>query len=198
MQPSQPCIPQFDKNLQAFVKKHKPGEYQNDGLILQPLSTIHFDDRFGNYNGRTFGKDLITALTLIGLFLIIIACVNFVNLATAQAVNRSREVGVRKVLGSNRFQLAIQFISETAVITVFAVLTALAIAMLVLPMLNQLLRLQLSMNMLNNPTIILFLLLTTIMVVLLSGFYPAMILSGFNPITALKGRITPRMIISAK
>jgi putative ABC transport system permease protein len=185
---------QFNKNLQEFVKKHKPAEYQKDALILQPVSEMHFDDRFGNYNRRTFGKDLITALTLIGAFLLIIACVNFVNLATAQAVNRSREVGVRKVLGSNRLQLAVQFISETAVITLFAVLAALLIAVLALPMLNQLLRLQLSMNMLSNPIIVLFLVFTTLAVILLSGFYPAMVLSGFNPITALKSKITPRMV----
>lgn len=185
---------QFNKDLAAFVKKYKPAEYANDGLILQPLAEMHFDERFGNYNGRTFSKDLITALTLIGAFLLIIACVNFVNLATAQAVNRSKEVGVRKVLGSNKLQLATQFISETAMITVFAVLTALGIATLALPLLNELLRLQLNMSLLNNPTIILFLVLTTLVVVVLSGFYPAMILSGFNPITALKSRITPKMV----
>lgn len=184
----------FNKDLETFVKKHKPAEYVRDGLIVQPLATMHFDDRFGNYSGRTFGKDLITALTLIGAFLLIIACVNFVNLATAQAVNRSREVGVRKVMGSNRFQLAIQFISETALITLFSVALALLIAIAVLPLLNQLLRLQLSLNLLGNPTILLFLGLTTIAVVLLSGFYPALVLSGFNPITALKSRITPRMV----
>ena len=88
----------FNSMLAGFNKKHKPAEYVKDGLILQPLKEMHFDDRFGNYNDRVFGKDLITALLLISIFLLIIACVNFINLATAQAVNRSREVGVRKVL----------------------------------------------------------------------------------------------------
>ncbi|HYF33514.1 MAG TPA: ABC transporter permease [Chitinophagaceae bacterium] len=185
---------QFNKDLAAFVKKYKPAEYVNDGLILQPLSEMHFDDRFGNYSGRTFSKDLITALTLIGIFLLVIACVNFVNLATAQAVNRSKEVGVRKVMGSNRMQLAAQFLGETALITVFAVITALVIATLVLPLLNQLLRLKLSMGLLANPAIILFLVITTLVVTVLSGLYPAMVLSSFNPITALKSRITPKMV----
>lgn len=184
----------FNKSLTAFTKKHKPAEYARDNVILAPLSEMHFDDRFGNYNSRTFGRDIITALTLIGLFLLIIACVNFINLATAQAVNRSREVGVRKVLGSNRMQLAAQFISETAVITFFALVVAVIIAMLVLPLLNNLLQLQLSLSLLKNPSIILFLVLTTILVVVLSGAYPAMILSGFNPITALKSKITRQMV----
>ena len=94
------------RHLKAFAKKHKPAEYSDDSYVLQPLTEIHYDDRTGNYNGHTFSHSLITALTLIGIFLLVIACVNFVNLATAQSVNRSREVGVRKVLGSNRKQLA--------------------------------------------------------------------------------------------
>ncbi|HYE53789.1 MAG TPA: ABC transporter permease [Chitinophagaceae bacterium] len=184
----------FNTQLKSFVKKHKPAEYQRDGLALHPLSEMHFDDRFGNFRGRTFGKDLITALMIIGIFLLIIACVNFINLATAQAVNRSKEVGVRKVLGSNRRQLTVQFLSETALITVFAVLISVLIAYAVLPLLNQLLRLDLSLNIFGNPAILLFLLVSTIVVILLSGFYPAMVLSGFNPITALKSRITPKMV----
>jgi putative ABC transport system permease protein len=183
----------FNKSLKTFVKKHKPAEYAKDELIIQALSEMHFDDRFGNYSGRTFSHDLITALTLIGLFLLVIACVNFINLATAQAVNRSKEVGVRKVLGSNRLQLAAQFMSETALITLVAVGIAVAIAAAILPLLNQLLQLKLTLSFTGNPSIILFLLATTLAVILLSGFYPALILSGFNPITALKSRITPRM-----
>jgi len=184
----------FNQQLKALVKKHKPAEYQRDGLIVQPLSTIHFDDRFGNYSGRTFSMDLIKALMLIGIFLLVIACVNFINLATAQAVNRSKEVGVRKVLGSVRSQLTTQFLSETALITLAAVIISVVIASVALPFLNDLLRLNLGMNLLGNPAILLFLLISTILVVLLSGFYPAMVLSGFNPITALKSRITPKMV----
>jgi hypothetical protein len=85
--------------LTAFVKKYKPAAYANQGLRLQPLSDVHFDRRFGNFSGRHFSHELITALMLVGIFLLVIASVNFINLATAQAVNRSKEVGVRKVLG---------------------------------------------------------------------------------------------------
>jgi putative ABC transport system permease protein len=111
----------FNGQLKTFAKKHKPSEYSQDAYVTQPLAEIHFDDRFGNFTGHTFSHSLVKALAFIGLFLILIACVNFINLATAQAVNRSREVGVRKVLGSNRTQLAFQFLGETAFITVAAI-----------------------------------------------------------------------------
>ncbi|QEC70004.1 FtsX-like permease family protein [Panacibacter ginsenosidivorans] len=179
--------------LPAFTKKHKPDEYSKDGYIAQPLTEIHFDDRFGNYRGQTFSKELITALLLIGIFLIVVACVNFINLATAQAVNRSKEVGVRKVLGSSRKQLAFQFLSETAIITIFALLAAIAVAAATLPFLNKLLETKMILSFADDPVLLLFLFVVAILVIVLSGLYPAMILSGFNPITALKSKITSKM-----
>lgn len=185
---------QLDKALLVLNKKYKPAEYQRDLLISQPLTEVHFDDRFGNYNSRTFSKDLITALTLIGLFLLVIACVNFINLATAQAVNRSKEVGVRKVLGSNRGQLAFQFLSETFLITLLALLIAICLAFITLPFLAELLRVELHMNLFSNPQLLLFLVSTVVIVTILSGLYPAMILSRFNPITALKSKISSKIV----
>lgn len=158
--------------------------------MAQPLNEIHYDERFGNYSDHTFSKSLINALILIGIFLLIIACVNFINLATAQAVNRAKEVGVRKVLGSNRKQLALQFMCETALITTMSVLLAVGIAFSTLPFLNRLLELKMSLNLLNDSSLVLFLSLVTILVTFLSGLYPAIILSGFNPITALKRKIS--------
>jgi ABC-type antimicrobial peptide transport system permease subunit len=131
---------------------------------------------------------------LIGIFLLVIACVNFINLATAQAVNRAKEVGVRKVLGSDRKQLAIQFLSETALITIASLVIALLIAQLTLPFLNELLNVKMSTRFISNPTVSLFLIGTFLAVTFLSGLYPAFILAGFNPITALKSKITNRMV----
>jgi putative ABC transport system permease protein len=183
----------FNTELLAFVKKHKPAEYADDKYVLQPLAEIHYDDHFGNYNARTFSHSLVTALILIAIFLVVIACVNFINLATAQAVNRAREVGVRKVLGSNRKQLALQFLCETAIITFTALLLAIGVAYLILPLLNQLLQVQITFNIINEPLLLLFLLGVGVAVTFLSGIYPALILSGFNPITALKSKVTARM-----
>ena len=184
----------FDEILKAFAKKHKPAEYVKDVYVTQPLSEMHHDNRFGNYNRHTFSHSLITALALIGVFLILIACVNCINLATAQAVNRSREVGVRKALGSNRPQLAFQFLSETAVITVSAVGIAIVIAEATLPFLNKLLGTKMTMNFLFNPWLLVFVFAVTLAVTFLSGLYPAIILSRFNPVTALKTKITSKMV----
>ncbi len=187
-------VTKFNAQLTAFAKKHKPADYAEDGFIAQPFTEIHYDDRFGNYRGHTFSHSLTNALSLIGLFLIIIACVNFVNLATAQAVNRSKEVGVRKVLGSKRKQLAIQFLSETALIVFIALLLAVFIAGVTLPYLNKLLEVQITLNVIKDVSLILFILFVGAGVTLLSGIYPAIILSGFNPITALKSKVTPKMV----
>jgi len=184
----------LDEQLKGFAKKHKPAEYAKDAFVTQPLSEIHFDDRFGNFRGHTFSHSLIKALAFIGLFLILIACVNFINLATAHAVNRSREVGVRKVLGSSRRQLAFQFLGETVFITITAVVLAVLVAEITLPLLNKLLETKMTMSLIFNPWLVLFILILTISVTILSGLYPAIILSGFNPITALKSKITSKMV----
>ncbi|HTD93600.1 MAG TPA: FtsX-like permease family protein, partial [Chitinophagaceae bacterium] len=184
----------FNEQLKAFSKKHRPADYAADIFFAQSLGDMHFNKEIEVYSNHTFSRELITALTIIGIFLILIACVNFVNLATAQAVNRSKEVGVRKVLGSSRRQLAFQFISETAMITVFAIILAIGLAMACLPMLNGLMETKMKMQILNDPALVGFLLATTVSVTLLSGIYPALIVSGFNPITALKNKITARMV----
>ena len=175
--------------LPAFVKKNKPAEYLREGLAIQPLGEMHFDTRLGVYSRQAFSRELITALSLIGLFLLIIACVNFINLATAQAVNRAKEVGVRKVLGSSRWNLITQFLGETFLITFTAVLLAAGIAWLTVPALNTLLQIEVSRSFLTSPAVPLFMFGTTAIVTLLAGFYPALVLSGYNPITALKSKV---------
>ena len=181
---------QFDNDLKTFVKKYTPTEYANHGYILQPLGNIHYQSEFGTYRGSTFSKALITALSLIGVFLLIIACINFINLATAQAVNRSKEVGIRKVLGSSKKQLIIQFLTETFLITLASVVTAIAFAFIALPVINNLL--QISMEIRPGFSLIAFLFSLIIIVTFLSGFYPAIVLSGFNPIKVLKSKFTSK------
>jgi len=179
---------QFNNDLKTFVKKYTPAEYANHGYILQSLGNIHYESEFGTYRGSTFSKALITALSLIGLFLLIIACINFINLATAQAVNRSKEVGIRKVLGSSKEQLIIQFLSETFLITLGSVVLAMVFAVIALPVLNHLL--QVSLELRPGIPLIIFLFSIIIVVTFLSGFYPAIVLSGFNPIKVLKSKFT--------
>ncbi len=105
-------------------------------LGLQPLTEIHLDERFETFKGDALSKKVLWSLGTIGVLLLIVACINFINLSTAQAVKRSKEVGVRKVLGSDRWQLLRQFLVETALITFIAILLGGLIAQLALPWLQ--------------------------------------------------------------
>ena len=181
---------QFDRDLGTFEKKHAPAQFANHGYLLQPLADMHYNSRFGTYSGATFSRQLITGLSLIGVFLLVIACINFVNLATARAVHRSKEVGVRKVLGSSKGQLIVEFLGETLLITLFSVAVAVLFAAMALPLLNGLL--QTSLKIYPGISLVAFLVILVIVVTLLSGFYPAMVLSGMNPAIVLKRRLTSR------
>lgn len=180
---------QFDALLNQFTDKHIKPINAGYFLSLQPLKDIHFDKRYGNLTGRTFGKDLITALNIIGIFLLVIACINFINITTARAVNRAREVGVRKVLGSSRQQLVLQFLGETAITTLLALIGSIAIVLCCIPLLNGLLDINMSIMGLLHPTFLFCVVITFFAVVILSGIYPALVLSGFKAISVLKSSI---------
>ncbi|HVU56592.1 MAG TPA: ABC transporter permease [Puia sp.] len=181
---------QFQKLLSDFTDRHIKPINPGYDLVLQPLKEMHYDERLGNFNGRTFGKDLTLALSLIGLFLLIIACVNFINLTTAQAVNRAREVGVRKVLGSSRAQLIVQFLGETSITSLLALMASLILVLICIPFVNDLLEIHLSASILYSNGMIFSMLGALILVAFLSGFYPALVLSGFKPINVLKNIIS--------
>jgi putative ABC transport system permease protein len=178
----------FNQQLKAYSRKVE-SDGNKDNHIIQPVSAVHYDTQTGNYSNKTISHQLLNVLWLIAAFILLIACVNFINLATAQAVNRAKEVGVRKVLGSSKSQLQIQFIIETLLIVMSAVILAAIITIIALPFVNQLLELSLSFNIISNPAIILFLLVITIVVTVLAGFYPSVVLSSFNPVNALKSKL---------
>jgi ABC-type antimicrobial peptide transport system permease subunit len=182
-------VDNFNQQLATYARKMAPVS-NKDSYIIQPLSAVHYDAAVGNFSNKTISHELINVLWLIAAFILLIACVNFINLSTAQAVNRAKEVGVRKVLGSSKSQLQIQFIVETFLIVTTAVLLATSITILVLPFVNHLLDLSLSFNLTGNSAIILFLLIVTIVVTALAGFYPSIVLSRFNPVNALKSKLT--------
>ncbi len=181
----------FNQQLRGYSRKMESPD-DKDSHIIQPLNAVHYDTQTGNYSNKTISHELLNVLWLIAAFILLIACTNFINLSTAQAVNRAKEVGVRKVLGSNRSQLQIQFIIETFLIVTCAVMLAAGITILALPYVKQLLELSFSFNILNNAAIILFLLTVTIVVTALAGFYPSIVLSGFNPVNALKSKLTAK------
>jgi putative ABC transport system permease protein len=182
-------VDNFNQQLNAYARQAQPPG-RKDSYSIQPLHAVHYDTQTGNYSNKTISHEMINVLWLIAAFILLIACTNFINLSTAQAVNRAKEVGVRKVLGSSTFRLRVQFIIETFLIVTGAVLLAAVITMLALPSLNQLLELSLSFHLWNNPAIIVFLLTVTIAVTVLAGFYPSVVLSRFNPVTVLKSKFT--------
>lgn len=179
----------FNQQLKAYCQKVESSG-NTDNHFIQPLNAMHYDTRVSNYSNKTISPQLLNVLWLIAAFILLIACVNFVNLSTAQAVNRAKEVGVRKVLGSSKPQLQLQFIAETFLIVTGSVVLATAVTVLALPYINQLLELSLSFNIFVNPAILLFILAVIIVVTALAGFYPSVILARFNPVTALKSKLT--------
>ncbi|MFI5159405.1 MAG: ABC transporter permease, partial [Sphingobacteriales bacterium] len=187
--PPNTSVVNFNQQLSAYSRKVESAA-NKDTHIIQPLSAVHYDIQVGNYSNKTISHQLLNVLWLIAAFILLIACVNFINLSTAQAVNRAKEVGVRKVLGSSKTQLQIQFIAETFLIVISAVMFAAVVTIVALPSVSRLLELSLSFNIFGNPAIILFLLAVTIGVTALAGFYPSIVLSRFNPVNALKSKLT--------
>jgi predicted permease len=181
---------QVEKVLPAYVKKYRPTSKNVHVYKLQPLAEVHFDARYGG----VMEKRNLWIISFIGLFIIITACVNFINLATAQALKRSREVGVRKVLGSLRGQLFWQFISETALVTALGIGVAIGLSLLVLPFVNSLFKTQMSIHIFTDATLLFFLLVLAALVTFLAGSYPGLILARFQPIAALKGKISGQNI----
>ena len=180
----------INKQLAQFSKKHYSKPKQNIRLnYLQPLSEIHFDKQLGNFGDHLTSKTILWTLALIGIFIIFMACINFINLSTAQAVGRSKEVGIRKVLGSNRRQLFSQIMGETVLIVIASIILAIVLASLSLPYIKYVASIKETLSLINLQTIF-FLLAVIIIVTILAGLYPALILSGFKPALALKNKIT--------
>jgi predicted permease len=195
LRPENQSIASIEPAIKRFTDKHfEDATVSKKTHLAQPLSDIHFNSRYGNLGDHLTSKSTLITLSFIGVLILIMAVINFVNLATAQAMSRSKEVGVRKVLGGNRLQLMGQFLGETTLIVCIAVVLAVVIGQLALPYLRQISNVPENIPFLQNPYVLLFLLGVTLTVSLLAGFYPALVLSGFEPVQALKSKITARNI----
>jgi putative ABC transport system permease protein len=186
-------IATIEKRTPAFVEKYLGKEnYDHQTFAFQPLATLHFDDRYSTYTYNTAPKEMLISLGVVAAFLIITACINFINLATAEAIKRSKEVGIRKTLGSSRSQLVRQFLGETTIVTIAAMLLSLGITQLTLGLLNSFLELELAINFASDGLLWVFIISVTAVVSLLSGLYPSFVISGFKPVLALKNTINSR------
>ncbi|MEP6749723.1 MAG: ABC transporter permease [Bacteroidota bacterium] len=189
--PQNVTVASLQGQLNSFIKKHYPENKKRRQRIniFQPLKDMHFDYRFGTMGDHSSSKTILLTLALIGMLIIIMASINFINLSTAQAVGRSKEVGIRKVLGSSRAQLIVQVMGETFLIVLLAVVLAVIIAKGSLPYLSNVASVPKDISLFTTGSV-LFLLAVLVVVTILSGIYPAMILSGFKPALALKSKIT--------
>ncbi|MEM9672923.1 MAG: ABC transporter permease [Bacteroidota bacterium] len=177
----------LDKKLTALSKKYL-GDETNLFFTLFPVADIHLKSDY-TYEAEAPGSErAVVFLRIISLFILMIAWVNYVNLSTARAVNRAKEVGLRKVVGAVKGQLIGQFLLEAVLVNLLAAFLALLVSELLLPYFNQLVGKQLLPHVWNQPPFLLSLLVFFIIGTFVSGFYPALVLSGFRPIEVLKGK----------
>jgi hypothetical protein len=180
---------QISREIASLVKKHMKNEPENKlSFLLQPLSDIHFNADYSSDDIRKAHLPALYGLMGISLFILIIGVVNFINLSTAQLIQRVKEIGIRKVLGSNRANLVFQFLTETAIIVFFAVCVAVIAVKPLLAAFHDLIPPEVSFTFFNIHTL-LFLLSIIIATSLFAGFYPARMLAGQEPIAGLKGQI---------
>lgn len=158
--------------------------------FFQPIRDIHLHSNLESEIKPNGNITYVYILIAIAAFLIIIACVNFMNLATARSASRAREVGIRKIVGSTKGLLIRQFLFESLVMSMISVAVAAFMVQLLLPVFNQITRKQLAIDYLQDPFHIVFLLVIGLFVGLLAGLYPAFVLSSFRPVTVLKGRFS--------
>jgi len=177
--------------LKPFMERHLgkllKAQQQDYILYLEKLKDTYWSSRGGMVNGS---KRNVYIFSIIGLFILLIACINFINLTTARSAERAKEVGIRKVVGAARFQLTRQFLGESILISLIAFVLSLALCSLMLPVFNQLAGKTVSTGIFSRPGYIVTLLAIAISIGLLAGIYPALVLSSYKPITSLKGRFS--------
>ncbi|WP_448701254.1 FtsX-like permease family protein [Mucilaginibacter sp. AW1-3] len=180
---------QIEKQLAGintkYVKKHKGFE---SAFNLQPLSDVHFNADYRNYNGRLANKPTLYGLLIVAAFLLLLGSINFINLSTAHASQRAKEIGIRKTMGSTKAQLILQFLSETFLITLLATILSIILAPVLLSIFSGFIPKDLHFNLLHQPDLIMFMILLVVTVSVLSGFYPSWVLSRYNPILVLKNQ----------
>lgn len=168
--------------LTSLIRKHDQGN-PTIGMLLQPLSDIHFNPHYEQSPNRL---STLYALTGLAIFILILASVNFVNLSTAQSIRRSKEIGIRKVLGGVRGGLVVQFLTETLVLTLVGVVLAVLLVNPVLIWFSGFIPQGVSFDPFK-PSVLVFLMLITLCTTLLAGFYPAKVLSSHVPSLSLRG-----------
>lgn len=181
-----------ESRLQLLIKKYEPHVADKRKYLTQPLHDIHFSKTYQQNPSEISNGNLtnLLALGIIGVFILAMACINFVNLATALAAKKSKEIGIRKTLGARRGELTWYFLGETFLTIVFALFISLCATEWLLIWINNFTGKHIELNLLSDPSLLGFLALLVFFATILSGFYPAAVLSGFNPVTVLKSKLS--------
>lgn len=194
----------LEAKFPALLEQNLPERANQYHLYLQPLLDIylHSDDILYVRGLRLGNASTVRFFSIVGFVILLIACINFVNLATAQGTRRAREVGVRKVMGAHRSQLKRQFLTESVIMTFASLAVAVVIVWMVLPAFNNFIGRQLTFNVFNRPVFLLAIAGLTLLTSFGAGSYPALSLSRFLPVEALRqhrhaeaGRVTPRKML---
>jgi putative ABC transport system permease protein len=186
----------LESKFPSIIEKYNPGlkdRNQHDIFFLQPLKDIHLTSNLSEEAEANGDARIVFFLALIGIFVIVIAWINYVNLSTAKALERAKEVGVRKVMGAFKTQLIRQFLIEATIVNLLSVILALLAVALVIPYFNSLSGLHLQIEDMTQRWFLALLLGLWITGAFLSGSYPALVLSSFRPITVLKGKLKNSM-----
>jgi putative ABC transport system permease protein len=180
---------EFEGKLPAFQQKYAGAETaEKQRLWLQSLQEIHFSSL--NYDDAvTYEKGPLYAFSTIAFFIMLLACVNFMNLATARSAGRAREVGMRKVVGARRAQLVIQFLTESFLLAFVAVVGAVGLVYLVLPRFGMFLNRQIAFDLLHDPGLVAMLCGIAVFTGFVAGSYPALMLSAFSPVRTLRSKL---------
>src|SRR4051794_2517356 len=175
--------------LKLINEKFGPIDFDNE-YLLQPFTNMHLNTELPAQNGLTNGSNPVYSYILSGiaLFILLIACINFVNLTVARSVKRAKEIGIRKVVGSNRRQLMLQFLGESFFLCTLAFVFAVVLVQLILPVFNDLANKALAISYLFDAKLIAGYIVLFLITGLLAGFYPALVLSGYNPVETLYSR----------
>lgn len=187
-------VAQVQEVLNRISKEHEEAEMvaeeRTNSFYMQPLKDLHFD---ANYNTFDFDESraswpVLRNLAFVALFLLLLGCINFINLNSAQATRRAKEIGIRKTLGSSKKQLVFQFLGETFLLTLAAATLSMFLANGLLQVFSDFIAEGVTFSLFQNPYIITSILLLLLLVTFLSGFYPALILSHYKPISVLKNQ----------
>lgn len=182
----------FEKNTKEQLAKAEKEQGMSAKIRfgLQPLTDIHLSTKAGADNGMESSNNPVYSyiLSCIAVFILIIACINFINISVAQSLKRSKEIGIRKVVGSSRKQLIKQFLLESFLVSLFAFVFALALTSVALPFFNELANKKLSLSYLSDGYLYAAFAILLLITSLIAGFYPSLVLSSFQPVKVLYSR----------